>query len=93
MTAIDHSLVQVLEAFWDATVLPSAVTSSGICQPLDSQLDSMSSCDVLSQLENIVGFELEPERVIRRGGYSSREQFVTELGEAVMKQVEENRKW
>jgi hypothetical protein len=92
MAAIDHAVIRVLEAFWHATVLPSDAPSSGICQPIDSQLDSMSSCDVLCQLEEILGMELEPERVIRRGGYSTCEQFVTELGSAVMKQVEESRK-
>lgn len=52
----------------------------------------MSSCGVLLVLEEIIGFELEPEKVIRRGGYVNREQFLTELGEAVLHQVKERAK-
>ena len=91
MATLEQTLRDALDSFWDQNVLP-APASRTVCDPIESELDSMSSCGVLLVLEEIIGFELEPEKVIRRGGYVNREQFLTELGEAVLHQVKERAK-
>jgi len=88
MNAKHEQLREVLSAFWDQNVL-EVPTDEGradeeiaIDQPL-VQLDSITAVDVLLDLEKVVGDHLPIEKIVRKGGYSSKEQFIEEVTKAV----------
>jgi|GEM_PF-1069520 len=88
MTAEHEQLRGVLSAFWDQNVLEvpaeegDAEEEIAIDQPL-VQLDSITAVGVLLQIEEVVGRHLLIEKIVRNGGYSSKEQFIEEVTHAV----------
>ncbi len=88
MGANQEQLHDVLKAFWDQNVLAVPAEEGdpeeeiGVDQPL-VQLDSITACDVLIDIEKLVNKHLPVEKIVRKGGYSSREQFVEEVSKAV----------
>jgi acyl carrier protein len=88
MNAKHEQLHDVLSAFWDQNVLEVPADEGdvdeeiAIDQPL-VQLDSITAVDVLLDIEKIVGKHLPIEKIVRKGGYSSREQFIQEVTNAV----------
>lgn len=88
MNAKHEQLYDVLSAFWDQNVLEvppadgDADEEIAIDQPL-VQLDSITAVDVLLDIEKVVGTHLPIEKIVRKGGYSSREQFIEEVSKAV----------
>ena len=88
MSAEHEQMHDVLSAFWDQNVLEvpteegDAEEEIAIDQPL-VQLDSVTAVDVLLDIEKIVGQHLAIEKIVRKGGYSSKEQFVDEVTRAV----------
>lgn len=88
MNAKHEQLHDVLTAFWDQNVLDvpaeegDAEEEIAIDQPL-VQLDSITAVDVLLDIEKVVGKHLPIEKIVRKGGYSSKEQFIEEVTRAV----------
>ena len=88
MNAKHEQLHDVLSAFWDQNVLEvpadegDADEEIAIDEPL-VQLDSITAVDVLLDIEKVVGKQLPIEKIVRKGGYSSREQFIQEVTNAV----------
>ena len=88
MNAEHEQLHDVLSEFWDQNVLevPAAEGDAeeeiAIDMPL-VQLDSITAVDVLLDIEKVVGKHLPIEMIVRKGGYSSREQFIEEVIKAV----------
>lgn len=88
MNAKHEQLHDVLSAFWDQNVLEVPADEGdvdeeiAIDQPL-VQLDSITAVDVLLDIEKVVGKHLPIEKIVRKGGYSSREQFIQEVTNAV----------
>lgn len=76
-----------LRAFWDARSIGVDATSQSIDDFIDP-IDSLTAVDALIDIERIVGMEIPEARVIRRGGYDSRGQFVKHLTDRVVKYVE-----
>ena len=88
MNAKHEQLHDVLSAFWDQNVLEVPVDDGdadeeiAIDQPL-VQLDSITAVDVLLDIEKVVGRHLPIEKIVRKGGYTSRDQFIEEVSKAV----------
>lgn len=91
MEKLKSTIEQSLQAFWDAHSLAVDETSDAVDGLVDP-LDSLTAVDVLLELEKIVGMELPEGRVIRRGGYDSKAQFMEDLTKRVLKYVAEQSK-
>jgi len=77
---------QSLEAFWDARALPPE-EGSGSLDDLVDPLDSLTAVDALLDIEEMVGFTIPEGKVIRRGGYDTRGQFIDHLSKRVVRYV------
>lgn len=85
-----QDLHAVLSKFWDDNVLePDAeATASGGEAPIDHPLialDSITAVGVLIEVEAVVRKTLPIETIVRKGGYTSKEQFVSDITAAVEK--------
>lgn len=80
-----------LRQFWDSHSLAVDGVSESVDGLIDP-LDSLTAVDALIELEKIVGMELPEGRVIRRGGYDSKGQFIEDLTRRVLKYVVEQSK-
>lgn len=81
-------LQHLLSTFWDSNVLevPPDVGDPDEAIPVDEPLialDSITAVDVLIDIEALVGKKLPIEKIVRKGGYSSKEQFVEDVVAAV----------
>ncbi|MBB5411032.1 hypothetical protein HDG34_004989 [Paraburkholderia sp. HC6.4b] len=78
MTTFDADAVRAeLERFYDATRSVELVGEDPF--DLGPDLDSLTATGVLATLEPIVGVGELPLKLIRRGGYTGREDFVSSL--------------
>lgn len=77
---------KALEEFWDARSLGDE-SASGTLNDLVDPLDSLTAVDALLDIEAIVGITIPEDKVIRRGGYDSRKQFIDHLGQKVVNYV------
>ena len=88
MNAEHEQLRAVLSAFWDQNVLEVPVEEGdaeveiAIDQPL-VRLDSITAVSVLLEIEKAVGKRLPIEKIVHKGGYLSKEQFIEEVTKAV----------
>jgi acyl carrier protein len=88
MNTKQTQLQEILTAFWNANVLdvPSAGADPSAAIAIDDpliQLDSLTAVDVLIDIEKVVAKKLPVEKIVRKGGYSSREQFIDDVTKAV----------
>ena len=58
---------------------------------LVAAMDSFTASDVLGEVEDIVDMELPSGQVVRRGGYDSKDQFVTMLTQRILDYVAEHK--
>lgn len=69
---------EALEKFWEETRI--AVKETEKVEGLIDELDSQSSIDVVLRIEKIFGgMEIPEEKVIRPGGYNSKQQFLEDF--------------
>lgn len=88
MSTTNNQLHTVLGTFWDKNVLevPTEEDDSDGDLAIDDpliQLDSITAVDVLLDIEKLVGKHLPVEKIVRKGGYESKEQFIEEVTQAV----------
>ncbi len=83
-----EAITAALEAFWAGQTLGAG--GGDTVDDLVAAMDSFTASDALEEVENIVGMELPTGEVIRRGGYDSKEQFVTLLTQRVLDYVAEH---
>ena len=76
---------QSLSQFWDDRSVQLEQTET--VEGLIDELDSLSAVDALIPIEEQLGIEIEPDRVIRRGGYNGKEQFVDALCASIERYV------
>lgn len=88
MEEMRNAITAALEAFWVDQTL-GAVGGESV-DDLVAAMDSVTACDALEELENLLGMELPTGEVIRRGGYDSKDQFVALLTEKVLDYVAEH---
>lgn len=84
MSEMQRKIEAALAEFWDQQIIPSSDSIGG--DP-SVALDSLSACEVLLDVDTLVGSKIPVESVIRKGGYENRDQFISELTAAVMKHV------
>jgi len=85
---IKSAVEQCLAEFWDLQALAVDKTSESIDDLIDP-MDSLAAVDVLIDVGNIVGMQIPEGRVIRRGGYDTRGQFIDDLTGRVLDYVKE----
>lgn len=87
MNDVKSDLESVLGKFWDDQALPTAadIDQVSTVDEMALPLDSISSCEVLTIVEPILGHKVDAEDVIKKGGYASKEEFVRELSEALLR--------
>ena len=77
-----------LREFWTQHSLAVDEASDSVAGLIDP-LDSLTAVEVLLELQDIVGMQIPESRVIRRGGYDGKEQFIEDLTEKVLNYVKE----
>jgi len=90
MKELGEKISSALEAFWASQTLD--VAGGGTIDDLVAAMDSFTATDALEEIEHIVEMELPTGEVIRRGGYDSKDQFVTLLTAKVLEYVAEHKK-
>jgi acyl carrier protein len=83
---IQQQIEEALAKFWDENAIPvssPASTSSDYVAPMDS----MSAVEVLIAIDEIVGFEVKADSVIRKGGYDKRDQFIGDITSRVLAHI------
>lgn len=85
-----EAIAAALEAFWAGQTL--GASGGDTIDDLVAAMDSFTASDALVEVESIVGMELPTGEVIRRGGYDSKEQFVTLLTQRVLDYVAEHQR-
>jgi acyl carrier protein len=84
---IKEQIEKAISEFWEEIILEELALPEDAEKYIDT-LDSVTAVDVLVRLEKIVEINLEPFKVIRRGGYESREQFMADLTAKVLAEYE-----
>jgi acyl carrier protein len=84
-TDTHRRIKDLLEEFWNERAI--MIETTGTVEELIDELDSLSAVDALIPIEDLLGVEIEASRVIRRGGYEGRDQFVDELSERIIQHV------
>jgi hypothetical protein len=71
----------VLDEFWDRECTAPVVIGSPSASVLDvgAELDSLTAVKVLLDLESILETNDLPETLIKRGGYSNKDEFLADL--------------
>lgn len=77
---------QSLAKFWDDRSV--ALNDAATVEDLIDELDSLSAVDALLPIEEHLGMDIEADKVIRRGGYNSKQQFIDHLSAAIERYVE-----
>lgn len=88
MSHLKEQIESALSTFWEQNSIPA--TPQGdvtVIEPL-VPLDSITACEALIDIEAIVHKELPVGEVVKRGGYATKEEFVTEVTQAVLSLVE-----
>lgn len=86
MPSIEIQIRTELETFWDQRSIPTGPAGETTVEELLAPVDSMTAVDVLAGLDTIAGLKL-PNRLIRKGGYETREQFVEDLTAKVLRRL------
>ena len=85
--AIEASLLQ----FWNARSIEVDETSESV-DDFAEPLDSLTAVEALIETDKIVGMPIPEGRVIRRGGYYTKAQFIEHLTKCVLTYVAEQPK-
>lgn len=81
----------LLSTFWDkraADIIDDPLSIDELGAPLDS----ISAVEAFKGIDKLVGCKLPVDLIIRHGGYSTKEQFVTEITSKVLKHVKGGKK-
>lgn len=89
MKALGEKIASALEDYWASQTLDASGTET--VDDLVAAMDSFTATDVLDEIEQIVGIELPAGEVIRRGGYDSKDQFVSVLTQRILDYVAEHK--
>lgn len=87
MASISDQIKEKLHEFWKECQLEEDL-DDGLFGAMGVMVDSLTACDVLVNLEPLIGFKLEAEKIIRAGGYDDEEQFVTQITSKVLAAIE-----
>ena len=85
---IKTQIETLLAAFWDKRaqdIIDDPLSTDEFGAPLDS----ISAVDAFVGIDKLVQRKLPVELIIRHGGYDSKEQFVTDITEKVLRHLKE----
>lgn len=85
--SIESQLRAALGQFWDERAIATGPDGATTVDELVAPVESMTAVDVLVALDKISGLKL-PNSLIRKGGYSTRQQFVADLTGKVMQRLQ-----
>lgn len=88
MEELGEKIASALETYWASQTLAASDTET--VDDLVAAMDSFTATDVLDEIEHVVGMELPAGEVIRRGGYDSKDQFLTLLTQRILGYVAEH---
>lgn len=91
MDDLKSALQAAMEEFWSEQTLDVDAGTECVDE-LVAAMDSLTATEVLEKLEDLVGMELPSGELIRRGGYDSKEQFISELTQEILDYVVEHKK-
>ncbi|WP_155626238.1 hypothetical protein [Burkholderia vietnamiensis] len=84
--SITEQIEAVLSQFWDDNAIPVDNSADDTLEYM-APLDSMSAVEVLTHLDEIVGKALDAGSVIRKGGYDTKEQFISDVTTKVLAHI------
>jgi len=81
----------LLGAFWDKRA-QEIIDDPLSTDELGAPLDSISAVDAFVGIDKLVQRKLPVELIIRHGGYSSKDQFVSDVTDKVLRHLQETPK-
>lgn len=88
---IKTQIETLLAAFWDKRA-QDIIDDPLSTDELGAPLDSISAVDAFVGIDKLVQRKLPVELIIRHGGYDSKEQFVTDITDKVLRHLKEEPK-
>ncbi len=88
---IKTQIETLLAAFWDKRA-QDIIDDPLSTDELGAPLDSISAVDAFVGIDKLVQRKLPVELIIRHGGYDSKEQFVTDITDKVLRHLKEQPK-
>jgi acyl carrier protein len=85
---IKTQIETLLKAFWDKRA-QDIIDDPLSTDQLGAPLDSISAVDAFVGIDKLVQRKLPVELIIRHGGYNSKEQFVTDVTDKVLRHLKE----
>ena len=86
MASLSDQIKEKLHEFWHECQLEDDL-DGGLFGAMGVKVDSLTACDVLVNLEPLIGTKLEADKIIRAGGYDDEEQFVTQITAKVLEAI------
>lgn len=86
MSKLEPAIRAALEEFWAEQSISVDGESTSV-DDLVAAMDSFTATEVLERIEEIVGIELPSGKVIRQGGYDTKDQFVDVLTARILDYV------
>jgi hypothetical protein len=87
MSMLVQRLEQVLGDFWERNAVPTAGEDGGSVEEMLVPLDSISACEVLIDIEELIKQQLPIGEIVQRGGYLKKEEFISRITEAVLEHM------
>lgn len=83
MNELQEKIEQTLGDFWDEREIAISCDPDSV-NDLGASMDSLTACEAMIAIDDIVGQEVPVDVVIKNGGYDSREQFIQQVTEGVL---------
>ncbi|WP_233097112.1 hypothetical protein [Pseudomonas sp. MF6755] len=85
---IKTQIEKLLSAFWDRRA-QEIIDDPLSTDELGAPLDSISAVDAFVGIDKLVQCKLPVELIIRHGGYNSKDQFVSDITDKVIRYLKE----
>jgi hypothetical protein len=89
MNDLKNKLESLLGIFWDDREIATAHAPTSL-NDLSAPLDSLTACEAMIEIDDLVGKTIPVEAVIQNGGYESREEFIHLITEGVLTYLKKN---
>lgn len=86
MPTLKEQIEVLLGNFWDEREI--AITNDPtMIDDVGAPLDSLTACEAMIEIDALVGSKVPVDVVIRNGGYESRDQFIEQITDGVLKHL------
>lgn len=89
MDHLEHQIKQHLTEFWEERAIETGEEPQNIAD-VGVPMDSITSIEVLLEIDKLVGRTIPVEMVIMKGGYQTRDEFIEQITSKVLTFLEEN---